>query len=140
MAAPSPLLARFDVPLILCSRVSSQPFWASVVAAAGAGPGPIPQKDLTVERLVDALNFALSPRANAAAGAVAHKMARENGVQAAVDSFHRWLPIDQLRCQVLPYQAARWLLEVHGKQARLSDAAVDALVAAKKIKSGQLRA
>lgn len=118
----------------------SQPFWANVVAAAGAGAKPIPQKEVTVERLTEALQFVLSREASQAATKIAQQMSRENGTRAAVDSFHRWLPLEEMRCQIDRSQVARWLLEMHGKHAiRVSDAVASVLLAKKKIKIDQLR-
>ena len=118
----------------------SQPFWANVVAAAGAGAKPIPQKQFTVERLTEALRFALSPDVGRAAVALARQMKQEDGVRAAVESFHRWLPLEKMQCQIDPSQAARWLLEVDGKHhIRLSDKAASILLARNKIKLDRLR-
>lgn len=111
-----------------------------MVAAAGAGPKPIPQKEFTVERLTEALQLALSPEAGRAAMTLAHQMKQEDGVSAAVESFHRWLPLEKMQCQIDRSQTARWVLKTDGKhQIRLSDAAVSVLVANKKIKLDGLR-
>ena len=37
-----------------------QPFWGRRVAALGVGPGPIPRKQLTVERLAQAVQQAVT--------------------------------------------------------------------------------
>ncbi|KAK6858737.1 hypothetical protein PG995_005301 [Apiospora arundinis] len=94
-------------PIVIVPFFGDQPFWANVVAAAGAGAQPIPQKEFTVERLTEALQFVLSPEANQAATKIAEQMSRENGVRTAVDSFHRWLPLDEMRCHVDHSQLAR---------------------------------
>src|SRR5690349_16696264 len=76
----------------------SQPFWGNVVASNGAGPVPIPHKALNHQNLADAITFCLTPEAQQAARAVADQMRRENGVNTAVQSFHRQLDARQLRC------------------------------------------
>ncbi|KAK8130689.1 glycosyltransferase family 28 domain-containing protein [Apiospora kogelbergensis] len=127
-------------PTVIIPFFGDQPFWANVVAAAGAGAKPIPQKEVTVERLTEALQFVLSREASQAATKIAQQMSRENGTRAAVDSFHRWLPLEEMRCQIDRSQIARWLLEMHGKHAiRVSDAVASVLLAKKKIKLDQLR-
>lgn len=110
-----------------------------MVANAGAGPKPIPQKQLTVERLVEAIKFVTSPMARDAADRLAQKMRQETGVDTAVASFHRMLPRDNMRCEIVAGQIARWALEKHGKRFRISDSAVAVLVAQKKIRMDQLR-
>lgn len=88
-----------------------------------------------MQRLTEALRFALSPEASLAAMALARQMKQEDGIGAAVRSFHRWLPLEKMQCQIDPSQAARWLLTLRGKpQIRVSDAAASSLLAKKKIK------
>ncbi|KAM0415881.1 hypothetical protein ACHAPT_013143 [Fusarium lateritium] len=77
-----------------------------MVAAAGAGPEPIPQKSLTVERLAEAIRFCLTPEAAEAAAKIAAKMRAESGVKAAVASFHNHLPQDNLECDIVKGQPA----------------------------------
>ncbi|KAG8698648.1 hypothetical protein FRC08_005788, partial [Ceratobasidium sp. 394] len=54
-------------PTIVVPFFGDQPFWGAMIAKAGAGPEPIPQKELTAKRLAEALNFVKSPRAQRAA-------------------------------------------------------------------------
>ncbi|KAL0929369.1 sterol glucosyltransferase [Colletotrichum truncatum] len=125
-------------PTIIVPFFGDQPFWANVVATAGAGPRPIPQKQLTVESLVEGINYTMSSTAIESAKALAHKMRQENGAETAVKSFYRWLPIDQMKCEILSNQPGRWSFNAGGVNVRLSDAAVAALVAEKRIKLGKL--
>ncbi|EHA54186.1 glycosyltransferase family 28 domain-containing protein [Pyricularia oryzae 70-15] len=128
-------------PTIIVPFFGDQPFWANVVAAAGAGPRPIPQMEMTVERLTEALQFALSPDATRAAAILAQKMGQEDGVATAVESFHRWLPLEKMRCEIDPSRVARWEVEVKGKRRlRLSDTVVTTLLAEKQIKKDDLHA
>lgn len=65
-------------------------------------------------------------------------MRRENGVETAVASLHRHLPIDELCCDLLPELAARWAFLPKSKKARkpvikLSDEALRVLIEAKKL-------
>ncbi|KAI1857259.1 uncharacterized protein JN550_013342 [Neoarthrinium moseri] len=126
-------------PTIIVPFFGDQPFWADVVANAGAGPRPIPQKELTVERLVEAIEFATSTAAKNAAETLAFRMRQEKGVDTAVSSFHRGLPMTGMRCEILPDQVARWIRDTRGKRTRMSDAAVAVLIAQKKIKIDELK-
>jgi UDP:flavonoid glycosyltransferase YjiC (YdhE family) len=46
---------RAGVPLVLIPFFSDQPFWARRVANLGVGPAPIPRRQLTAERLAQAI-------------------------------------------------------------------------------------
>ena len=106
-----------------------------MVAAAGAGASPIPHKQLNTENLAKAIEFCLTPEANAAAQRMADQMRVENGVKTAVASFHNNLPLDQMRCNVLPHRAASWVFKKKNhKVVRLCKEALEFLVAEKRIK------
>lgn len=127
----------------MLSRIDSQPFWANVVASNGAGPKPLPYAQLSTARLVESIDFCLSPSAKAAAQRIAEQMRRENGVQTAVASLHRHLPIADLSCDVLPEFAARWTYQTKSKKAkqpaiRLSDEALQALIQSKRLKASDV--
>ncbi|OJJ42220.1 hypothetical protein ASPZODRAFT_137412 [Penicilliopsis zonata CBS 506.65] len=104
-----------------------QPFWGKMVAQAGAGPEPIPYACLTAEKLAAAIQFCLTPEATAAAQAIAATMRAESGVAAAVSSFHRNLPLDRMRCSLMPNQPAAWRY-TRRKDLLLSKAAVSILL------------
>ncbi|KAJ5677831.1 UDP-glucuronosyl/UDP-glucosyltransferase [Penicillium maclennaniae] len=83
-----------------------QPFWDNMVARAGTGPRPIPYISLAAQNLAAAIRFCLTPEAQKAADRVSQTMQRDAGVQAALNSFHRNLPVDQMRCKIMPGQPA----------------------------------
>lgn len=87
----------------------SQPFWGNVVASNGAGPAPIPHKSLSSQNLADGIRFCLTPEAQQAARILADQMHRENGVDMAVQSFHRHIDSSNMTCDVLPQHAADWI-------------------------------
>lgn len=64
--------------------MNSQPFWANMVAAAGAGP-----------------RMCLAPETANAAKSIAARMRHENGVKEAAQSFHCNLPIETMKCDIL---------------------------------------
>lgn len=110
-----------------------------MIARAGAGPKPIPYASLDFQRLTGAIQFCLTPEAKQAARNVALKMKTESGVQAAVDSFHRNLPLNKMRCDLIPRQVASWKYKKNKVSLRLSNAAVQVLMEDQKIDSKQLR-
>lgn len=51
---------RAGVPAVIVPFVLDQPFWGARIKALGLGPEPIPRKDLTAERLADAILTAVT--------------------------------------------------------------------------------
>jgi hypothetical protein len=79
-----------------------------MVAAAGAGPPPIPHQLLDNSNLAQAISFCLTPEAMAAAHELSSKMSAESGVQAAAQSFHANLSLEKIQCDILPHLPAAW--------------------------------
>ncbi|KAK3293855.1 uncharacterized protein B0H64DRAFT_433147 [Chaetomium fimeti] len=115
-------------PTTIVPFFGDQQFWGDMVAAAGAGPRPIPQKQLSAANLADAIRFCLTPEAAAAAGHLAAKMKSENGVATAARLFHANLPHESLRCDVLPDQPAVWQVKRGPKRLKLSKLAAGVLL------------
>ncbi|KAK7035899.1 sterol 3-beta-glucosyltransferase UGT80A2 [Favolaschia claudopus] len=95
-------------PTLVVPFFGDQLFWGSMIHKAGAGPEPIPHKKLTVENLCDALKFAVSPTAKAAAKRLAEQINREDGARRGVESFYRHLPLLNMRCDLDPSRLAAW--------------------------------
>jgi sterol 3beta-glucosyltransferase len=79
-------------PSIICPFFGDQPFWGRHVERLGAGPSPIPQKRLTVERLCHAIDMVMNDsamRQNAAA--LGNRLRKENGVSSAVTFITQWM-------------------------------------------------
>lgn len=110
-----------------------------MVAKAGAGPEPIPHAMLNPQNLAEAIQFCLTPEAEAAAKGIALKMNSETGVATAVDSFHRNLPLQRMRCSVIPGQPAAWAYTRNKQSLTLSKAAVSILVEYKKIDTKHIK-
>lgn len=119
-------------------KIHSQPFWGQMVASVGAGPSPIPHKNMNSANLSDAIRFCLQPETKRAARDVATQMRLENGVKAAVKSFHRHLP-KTLPCDILPELPASWLYKSGGKKARLSRTAASCLARHGKLSERKLQ-
>ena len=116
----------------------SQPFWANMVAAVGAGPRPINFKALDSAKLTAAIRMCQEPGTGRAAALIATRMKDERGVKEAANSFHRNLPLDAMSCDVLEGQNAVWLWRRKTYQVKLSDRAAYILLKNKKIEAKDL--
>jgi sterol 3beta-glucosyltransferase len=76
---------RAGVPTVIVPFVLDQPFWGARVKALGLGPDPIPQKNLTADRLADAIRIAVTdPGVKRRADALGAAIRAENGIGTAV--------------------------------------------------------
>lgn len=110
-----------------------------MVAKAGAGPPPIHHKDLNAQNLAEAITFCCSQAATDAARRLAEVISAERGVEAAVESFHRHLPVPPMECDVLSDQPATWSYNHRKKHLKLSKAVAQTLVSAKVIDPKKLK-
>jgi sterol 3beta-glucosyltransferase len=76
---------RSGKPNIVVPHAADQPFWGKRVAAVGAGPQPIPVRQLTAENLYAALIEAESVEMCEGAARVGRMIQAEDGVKAAVE-------------------------------------------------------
>ncbi|KAJ4113409.1 hypothetical protein NW765_011008 [Fusarium oxysporum] len=118
---------------------NGQPFWGNMVASAGAGPEPIPQKAITVGRLVEAIEFCSTPQAAEAAASIASKMQSENGVKQAVASFHKHLRPHVVECDIIKGLPAVWEYSRRRNTIKLSKLAADILMTHLKIDGNKLK-
>lgn len=98
-------------PTAIVPFFGDQPFWGTMISQAGAGPVPIPHKQLTAARLADSIEFCLSSNTQARAQELACKIAMEQGSDTASQSFHQHLEPDRLRCTLAPSRAATWRIK-----------------------------
>lgn len=75
--------------------------WGIAVHEAGAGPRPISHLHLTPETLAAAITFALAPAVREAAQALGKECHEEDGTRQGVASFHRHLPLLNMRSVAL---------------------------------------
>jgi UDP:flavonoid glycosyltransferase YjiC (YdhE family) len=76
---------RAGVPGVVIPFFADQPFWGQRVAALGVGPQPIPRRRLTVERLAQAIQQAVTDQAmRQRAAALGARIQAEDGVARAV--------------------------------------------------------
>ncbi len=128
----------YGKPTAIVPFFGDQPFWGDMIEAAGAGPTPIPHKKLTPTNLANAIKTCLSSEAATAAKAIADRMSTEDGVKAAVASFHRNLQQDDVRCDIIPILPAVYEYTKNGKNLKLSGPAAHALMRSGKVKQSEL--
>lgn len=81
---------RAGVPTIICPFFADQPFWAKRVLALGAGPPPIPQTHLSVDRLSQAIRQTVNnPAMRQRAQALGRAIRAEDGIGVAAQVI-RW--------------------------------------------------
>src|SRR5271163_2384647 len=95
-------------PTLIVPFFGDQGFWGDMVFRAGAGPKPIPFKELTGEKLQEAIQVLLEDGVRVKAEEVGEKISRENGVENAVDGFHSLLPLQRMRCLILQDHVGVW--------------------------------
>jgi len=79
-----------------------------MIARAGAGPKPIPFKQMTPESLAESIKFALTDDVQIAVEAMASRIAEEDGAADTVKAIEQNLQIDDMRCHVCPERLAVW--------------------------------
>jgi hypothetical protein len=130
-----------------------QPFWGQVslhyandeyeltllkmIAKAGAGPEPIPFKQMTANSLAQSINFALKPEVKLAVAKMATSIAEEDGSEDTVRDFEHKLDIDKMRCHICPERLAIWRDKQTG--AHLSGLAVCVLIKERLVNARHLR-
>jgi len=77
---------RAGVPSVIVPFFGDQPFWGKRVAELGVGPEPIPRKQLTVERLAQAIQKAVTDKEmHQRAARLGSKIQAEDGISRAVE-------------------------------------------------------
>jgi sterol 3beta-glucosyltransferase len=77
---------RAGVPSIVIPFFGDQPFWGKRAAELGIGPSPIPRKELTAERLVDAIQQTINNKSmRQRAADLGSRIQSEDGVNRAVE-------------------------------------------------------
>ncbi|CZT47110.1 related to sterol glucosyltransferase [Rhynchosporium secalis] len=124
-------------PTVVVPFFGDQPFWGAMIARAGAGPAPIPYKQLTADKLTAALAEALESETLERAKELGAKIKEEKGSETGAKSFHDMLDVDNLRCSLAPGRVAVW--RVKRTQTRLSALAAHVLANAGLLDFGDLK-
>lgn len=81
---------RAGVPAVTVPVLGDQPFWAARLAALGAGPPPIPRRQLSITALAAAIRDAVElPSYQAQAEALSRRLASENGAAPVISMLAR---------------------------------------------------
>jgi hypothetical protein len=124
-------------PTVVVPFFGDQPFWGQMIARAGAGPTPIPFKQMTSDSLAASIKFALQDEVKVAVEEMASRIAKEDGAAKTVQDFEEALQIDDMRCHVCPDRLAVWVDKESG--VHLSGFATATLAAQGLIHPKQLR-
>ncbi|KAF1851449.1 glycosyltransferase family 1 protein [Cucurbitaria berberidis CBS 394.84] len=124
-------------PTVVIPFFGDQAFWGAMVSRAGAGPDPIPYKDLTAEKLAGAINEALKPESLDKAQELCNKIKQEDGCQKGAQSFHQMLHYDEMRCAVIPSKPAVW--RIKRTQTKLSAKAATVLAQQGQVNFSELK-
>ncbi|KAB5589229.1 sterol glucosyltransferase [Ceratobasidium theobromae] len=95
-------------PTIIVPFFGDQPWWAAQIARQGAGSPPLNPKKLTTEAMASAIRIALSPNTSKGARILGEMIKKEDGVRNGVESFHRHMPLLDMRCDLDPGRVASW--------------------------------
>ncbi|KAF1362686.1 UDP-Glycosyltransferase/glycogen phosphorylase [Lizonia empirigonia] len=95
-------------PTVVVPFFGDQPFWGQMIAKAGAGPVPVPFKQMTSQSLAESITFAFKDEVQAAVHKMAESITEEDGSGGTVRDFEQRLEIDRMRCHLCPERLAIW--------------------------------
>lgn len=95
-------------PTVVVPFFGDQPFWGQMIAKAGAGPKPVPFKQMTAESLAESIKFALKEEVGIAVKKMAEQIAQEDGAGGTASDIERALQVDDMRCWICPERLAIW--------------------------------
>jgi len=87
-------------PTFIVPFFGDQPFWGRAVVVAGVGVEPCPISKLTTEVLRSVFEEFKNPELHHRAQELRDEMLQEDGVEGAVSSFYRHLPLQQMQCDL----------------------------------------
>jgi sterol 3beta-glucosyltransferase len=91
---------RAGVPSMVIPFFADQPFWAQRVYALGVGPRPVLRKQLTADKLADAIRIAVSDSSiRSRAAALGETLRAEDGVGNTVRLLQQLIAQGKLRSQ-----------------------------------------
>ena len=127
---------RAGKPTIIVPFFGDQFFWGSMISRSGAGPEPLPGKDLNTTDLIEAFKIAHEAGTRTAAEKLRIKFQQENGCKTAVESFHTHLSLDKMRSDLESSFVACFRLNEYNLQ--VSRPVAQVLISAGLIEESQL--
>jgi UDP:flavonoid glycosyltransferase YjiC (YdhE family) len=98
-------------PTVIVPFFGDQPFWGAMISRAGAGPDPIPSKELTADKLAEGIKTALTDSSVQKAKELASRIAHEKGSDLGAKYFHDAMDVDSMRCSLAPSRVAVWQIK-----------------------------
>jgi UDP-glucoronosyl and UDP-glucosyl transferase len=97
-------------PTVIIPYFGDQPFWGNIVYRYGAGPQPIPGKEITAQQLAAAIRTSITDESmQRRALELGSIVRREQGKENAIDHFHRRLPNSIFKgCEAARERLAVW--------------------------------
>jgi UDP:flavonoid glycosyltransferase YjiC (YdhE family) len=89
---------RAGLPTVVVPFFGDQFFWGRIVADAGAGPEPIPIRRLDSQTLMAAFDACRRPQVRERATELGARLRAADGVELAVQSVERHLPVPAMSC------------------------------------------
>jgi UDP:flavonoid glycosyltransferase YjiC (YdhE family) len=129
-AGTTAIALKCGKPTMIVPFFGDQHFWGAMVANAKAGPGPVPYKQLSAEKLAEGIKYCLTEEASDSAKKISQSIESEgNGAHNAVVAFHHHLKLtgeESMRCSILSDRIAAWTIK--GTSLKLSPLAADIAV------------
>lgn len=129
-AGTTAIALKCGKPTMVVPFFGDQFFWGSMIERAEAGPPPVPYKKLSVQRLVEGIEYCLTEAAQKNAQTIASEIEKDgDGAENMCAFVHQHLMLSgkhSLRCSILEDRVAVWWLK--GTRLRLSALAADILV------------
>ncbi|CEL08507.1 hypothetical protein ASPCAL11656 [Aspergillus calidoustus] len=126
-------------PTVIVPFFGDQMFWGGIVYRARAGPAPIPYKQLTADKLADAIEVALKDETLSKAEELGAQMRDEEGARNAVCSFYRHLDVKSLQCDICPGRPAAWWVQHSRARKRPGGVKLSAFAATVLVETGLLK-
>jgi len=89
---------RAGIPNMILPFTSDQPFWGNRVYSLGAGPKPIPAKNITAEKLSKAISLALNDEGmRVQARSLGETISAEDGISRAVELTQKYVDMKAIK-------------------------------------------
>lgn len=91
---------RFGKPTWICPFFGDQHFWGEMIYRRKLGPRPVAVETLDFTTVIDSFSRLIDKKIISNAAEISKKLGSEDGVENAVASFYRHLPIQNMICDV----------------------------------------
>ena len=81
---------RAGIPNIVIPFIADQPFWGRRVQAIGAGPQPIPAKEISTQKLIQAIIACETDTIHKSAQVIGQDLKGEDGIHKSIEFIERY--------------------------------------------------